>query len=118
MTEDHGLCDSDGTIEVTQGLELLLLAVAHHIVLLNGIQRLLLPLEFDDVWVRDDPLGEVPHRLLERGREQKHLAGFGQHPEKKNKNQWEERNLKLMCRSFILGYDWETLHTSRFNKEC
>lgn len=67
MAEDHGLCNSDGTIDVTQGLELLLFAVAHHVVLLNGVQCLLLPLQFDDVWVGDDPLGEVPHRLLERG---------------------------------------------------
>lgn len=82
MTEDHGLCDSDGTVDVTQGVELLLPAVAHHIVLLNGVQRLLLSLQFDDVRVGDDPLGEVPHRLLERCREQEHLAGFRQHPGK------------------------------------
>lgn len=80
MTEDHGLCDSDGTIDVTQGLELLLPAVTHDVILLNGVQRLLFPLQFDDVWVGDDSPGKVPHRLLERGREQEHLAGFGQHP--------------------------------------
>lgn len=82
MAEDHGLRDSDGTIDVTQGLELLLFAIAHHIVLLNSVQRLLFPLQFDDVWVRNDPLGEAPHRLLECGREQEHLADFGQHPGK------------------------------------
>lgn len=67
MAEDHGLCDSDGAVDVAQRVELLLLAVAHHVVLLDGVQRLLLPLQFDDVWVGDDPLGEVPHRLLECG---------------------------------------------------
>lgn len=66
MTEDHGLCDCDGAVDVTEGLKLLLLVVAQHVILLNGVQRLLLPLQFDDVWVRDDPCGEVPHRLLER----------------------------------------------------
>ncbi len=61
MAEDHGLGDGDGSVDVTKGLELLLPAVAQHVVLLDGIQRLLLSLQLDDVGVRHDALGEVPH---------------------------------------------------------
>lgn len=80
MAEDHGLSDGDGSVDVTQRLELLLLAVTQHVVLFDGVQRLLFPLQLDDVGVRHDALGEVPHRLLKRGREQQHLAVFRKHP--------------------------------------
>ena len=60
MAEDHGLGDGDGSVDVAEGLELLLLAGALHVVLLDGVQRLLLALQLDDVWVGDDALGEVP----------------------------------------------------------
>uniref|UniRef100_A0A3Q2QBT9 Uncharacterized protein n=1 Tax=Fundulus heteroclitus TaxID=8078 RepID=A0A3Q2QBT9_FUNHE len=59
VAEDHGLSDGDGSIDVTEGLELLLLAVAEHKVLLDGVQRLLLPLQLDDVGVGHDALGNV-----------------------------------------------------------
>lgn len=80
MAEDHGLGDGDGSIDVTQGLELLLLAVAQHIVLFDSIQRLLVSSQLDDVWVRHDALGEPPHCLFKSGGKQQHLAVFGQHP--------------------------------------
>ena len=74
VAEDHGLGDGDGSVDVAERLELLLLAGALHVVLLDGVQSLLLALQLDDVGVRDDALGEVPHRLLEGGREEQHLA--------------------------------------------
>lgn len=61
MAEDHGLSDGDGSVDVTQGLELLLLAVAQHVVLLDGVQRLLLPLQLDDIGVGHDAPREIPH---------------------------------------------------------
>lgn len=67
MAEDHGLGDRDGSIDVTEGLELLLPAVAQHIVLFDSVQCLLLSLQLDDVGVRHDALGKVPHRLFKCG---------------------------------------------------
>lgn len=67
MAEDHGLGDGDGSVDITEGLELLLLAVAQYIVLFDSIQRLLLSLQLDDVGVRHDALGEVPNCLFKRG---------------------------------------------------
>lgn len=67
MAEDHGLGNGDGSVDVTEGMELLLPAVAQHVVLFDGVQRLLLSLQLDDVGVRHDALGKVPHRLFKRG---------------------------------------------------
>lgn len=67
MAEDHGLGDGDGSVDVAQGLELLLLAVAQHEVLLDGVQCFLLSLQLDDVGVGHDALGEIPHRLFKCG---------------------------------------------------
>uniref|UniRef100_A0A2K6LTH6 Uncharacterized protein n=1 Tax=Rhinopithecus bieti TaxID=61621 RepID=A0A2K6LTH6_RHIBE len=78
MAEDHGLSNGDGPIEVTQGLELLVSAAAQDIVLLDGVQGLFLPLQFDNVWVWDHFLGKLPHRVLKGGREKQHLAVPGQ----------------------------------------
>lgn len=44
MAEDHCLGNGDGSVDVTEGLEFLLLTVAQHIVLLDGIQRFFLSL--------------------------------------------------------------------------
>lgn len=88
MAKDHGLGDGDRTVDVAQGLELLLLAVAQHIVLLDGVQCFLLPLQFDNVGVGDDALGEIPHRLFKRGREEQHLARCGKHPGVKGRKKW------------------------------
>lgn len=60
MAEDHGLCDGDGAIDVADGSELVLLIVALHVVLLDGVQGLLFTLELDDVGLRDDPFGKRP----------------------------------------------------------
>uniref|UniRef100_A0A8C9QEE1 Uncharacterized protein n=1 Tax=Spermophilus dauricus TaxID=99837 RepID=A0A8C9QEE1_SPEDA len=80
MAEDHGLCDGDGPIQVAQGLELLISVIAQDIILLNGVQCLLLTLQFDNVGVWDHFLGKLPHRVFKGGREKQHLAVPGQHP--------------------------------------
>uniref|UniRef100_A0AAY4D9C5 Uncharacterized protein n=1 Tax=Denticeps clupeoides TaxID=299321 RepID=A0AAY4D9C5_9TELE len=80
VAEDHGLGDGDGTIDVAQCLELLLLAVAVDVILLDCVQGLLLPFQFDDVGFGDYSLGKVPHALLKRGGKQQHLTVLGQHP--------------------------------------
>lgn len=67
MAEDHGLGDGDSSVDVTERLELLLPAVAQHIVLFDGIQSLLLSLQLDDVGFRHNALGKVPHGLFKCG---------------------------------------------------
>uniref|UniRef100_A0A8C2E9Y3 Uncharacterized protein n=1 Tax=Cyprinus carpio TaxID=7962 RepID=A0A8C2E9Y3_CYPCA len=62
VAEDHGLCDSNGSVDVAQSLEFLLLAVSF-----------LLTLQFNDVGLGNYPLCEVPHGVLKCGREQQHL---------------------------------------------
>ena len=44
MAEDHGLSNGDGPVDITQGLELLVSAVAQDVILLDGVQCLLLTL--------------------------------------------------------------------------
>uniref|UniRef100_A0A2K6FHH6 Uncharacterized protein n=1 Tax=Propithecus coquereli TaxID=379532 RepID=A0A2K6FHH6_PROCO len=80
MAEDHGLSNRDGPVQVTQGLELLVSAAAQDIILLDGVQGLLLTLQFDNVWLRDHFLGKLPHGVFKCGREKQHLAVPGQHP--------------------------------------
>uniref|UniRef100_A0A8C9J8Q5 Uncharacterized protein n=1 Tax=Panthera tigris altaica TaxID=74533 RepID=A0A8C9J8Q5_PANTA len=80
VAEDHGLSNGDGPVEVTQGLELLISVTAQDVILLDGVQRLLLTLQFDNVWVWDHFLGKFPHRVFKGGREKQHLAVPGQHP--------------------------------------
>uniref|UniRef100_A0A8D1PE74 Uncharacterized protein n=1 Tax=Sus scrofa TaxID=9823 RepID=A0A8D1PE74_PIG len=80
MAEDHGLSNGDGSVQVTQGLELLVSVIAQDIILLDGVQCLLLTLQFDDIWVWDHFLGKLPDRVFEGGREKQHLAVPGQHP--------------------------------------
>uniref|UniRef100_A0A8C6JRQ3 Uncharacterized protein n=1 Tax=Melopsittacus undulatus TaxID=13146 RepID=A0A8C6JRQ3_MELUD len=67
VAEDHGLGNGDCTIDVTESLELLISVTAQNIVLLNSVQSLLLSLQFDDVWVRNNFL------------KQQHLAVPGEH---------------------------------------
>ena len=80
MAEDHGLSNGDGPIDITQGLELLVSAVAQDVILLDGVQCLLLTLQFDDVRVGHHFLGKFPDRVFKGGREKQHLAVPGQHP--------------------------------------
>lgn len=61
MAEDHGLSNGDGPVEVTQGLELLVSVIAQDVILLDGVQCLLLPLQLDNVWVWDHFLGKFPY---------------------------------------------------------
>uniref|UniRef100_A0A3B4ZNI0 Uncharacterized protein n=1 Tax=Stegastes partitus TaxID=144197 RepID=A0A3B4ZNI0_9TELE len=70
MAEDHGLSDGDGSIDVTESLELLLLAVAQHVVLFDGIQCLFFSLQLDDVGIWHNALSK------------QHLAVFRKHPHK------------------------------------
>uniref|UniRef100_A0A8C4W4Z0 Uncharacterized protein n=1 Tax=Gopherus evgoodei TaxID=1825980 RepID=A0A8C4W4Z0_9SAUR len=77
MTEDHGLGNGDGSIYITESLELLPSIITQNIVLLDGVQRLLLSLQFDDVGVRNNFLGKFPHRIFKGGRKQEHLAISG-----------------------------------------
>uniref|UniRef100_A0A452F713 Uncharacterized protein n=1 Tax=Capra hircus TaxID=9925 RepID=A0A452F713_CAPHI len=80
MAEDHGLSNGDGPVDITQGLELLISAVAQDVILLDGVQCLLLTLQFDDVRVGHYFLGKFPDRVFKGGREKQHLAVPGQHP--------------------------------------
>uniref|UniRef100_A0A3B3ZTA6 Uncharacterized protein n=1 Tax=Periophthalmus magnuspinnatus TaxID=409849 RepID=A0A3B3ZTA6_9GOBI len=62
MAKDHGLCNGEAGIQVTQGGELVLLLGANHIELFDCIQRLLLALQSDDVGFRDHALCKPPYR--------------------------------------------------------
>uniref|UniRef100_A0A8C3IGR5 Uncharacterized protein n=1 Tax=Chrysemys picta bellii TaxID=8478 RepID=A0A8C3IGR5_CHRPI len=64
MTEDHGLGNGDGSIYITESLELLISIITQNIVLLNGVQCLLLSLQFDDVGVGNNFLGKFPYRIF------------------------------------------------------
>lgn len=61
MAEDHGLGNGDGTVDVTESLELLISVIAQDIILLYSVQSLLLSLQFDDVWVWNNFLSKFPH---------------------------------------------------------
>lgn len=67
VAEDHGLRNCDGAIDVAEGMEFLLTAVAQDVILLDGVQSLFLPLQLDDVGVGDNFLGKLPHRVFKRG---------------------------------------------------
>uniref|UniRef100_A0A8C3DHB9 Uncharacterized protein n=1 Tax=Corvus moneduloides TaxID=1196302 RepID=A0A8C3DHB9_CORMO len=64
VAEDHGLGDGDGAVDVTEGPELLISVIAQNVILLDGVQGLLLALQFDNVWVRNNFLSKLPHRIL------------------------------------------------------
>lgn len=64
MAEDHGLGDGDGAVDVTESPELLISVIAQNIILLDGVQGLLLALQFDNVRVRNNFLSKLPHRIL------------------------------------------------------
>uniref|UniRef100_A0A4W6FNY5 Uncharacterized protein n=1 Tax=Lates calcarifer TaxID=8187 RepID=A0A4W6FNY5_LATCA len=50
MAEDHGLCNGEASVQIAERCELVLLLLAEHVKLLDGVQRLLLALQPDDVW--------------------------------------------------------------------
>lgn len=64
MAKDHGLGNGDSAIDITESLELLISVIAQNIILLNSVQRLLFSLQLDNVWVRNNFLSELPHRIL------------------------------------------------------
>uniref|UniRef100_A0A3Q3F4K7 Uncharacterized protein n=1 Tax=Labrus bergylta TaxID=56723 RepID=A0A3Q3F4K7_9LABR len=74
MAEDHGLCDGEAAVQITESRELVLLLPTEHIELLDGVQRLLLAFQPDDIWLRNHLLCKPPHRVLEGGREKEHLT--------------------------------------------
>uniref|UniRef100_A0A3Q1CSP6 Uncharacterized protein n=1 Tax=Amphiprion ocellaris TaxID=80972 RepID=A0A3Q1CSP6_AMPOC len=74
MAEDHGLCYGKTPIQVTEGCELFVLVLTVHIELFNVIQRLLFPLQLDDIGVRNHSLCKPPHRVLKGCREKEHLT--------------------------------------------
>lgn len=67
MAEDHGLGNGDCAVDVTESLELLVSVIAQDIILLNRVQCLLLSLQFDNVWVRNNFLSKLPHGILKSG---------------------------------------------------
>lgn len=79
MAEDHGLGNGDGPVDVTESPELLISVTAQNVILLDGVQGLLLTLQFDNVWIRNNFLSKFPHRILESGWKQEHLAVPGEH---------------------------------------
>lgn len=78
MAEDHGLCDGEAAVQIAERRELVLLLLAQHVELLDRVQRLLLALQPDDVWVGNHLLRKPPHRVLKGGGEQEHLTVPGQ----------------------------------------
>uniref|UniRef100_A0A8C3UZL0 Uncharacterized protein n=1 Tax=Catharus ustulatus TaxID=91951 RepID=A0A8C3UZL0_CATUS len=50
MAEDHGLGNGDGAVDVAESPELLISVTAQNVILLDGVQGLLLTLQFDNVW--------------------------------------------------------------------
>ncbi|KAG9268997.1 hypothetical protein AMEX_G15970, partial [Astyanax mexicanus] len=79
VAEDNGLSDSHRPVQITHSRELVLLVSAENVILLYVVQRLLLPLQSDDVRIGNDSLSETPHGLLERGGEEQHVTVFRQH---------------------------------------
>uniref|UniRef100_A0A8C4JVB8 Uncharacterized protein n=1 Tax=Dromaius novaehollandiae TaxID=8790 RepID=A0A8C4JVB8_DRONO len=67
MTEDHGLGNGDSAVDITESLELFVSVIAQNVVLLNSVQCFLLSLQFDNVWIRNNFLSKLPHRILKSG---------------------------------------------------
>lgn len=78
VAEDHCLCNGECPIQITQGCELVLFVLTDDIELLDGVQRLLLTLQPDDVWIWNNRLGKPPHGLLKSCGEEEHLAFLGE----------------------------------------
>ena len=78
MTEDDGLANGKGSIDVGDGLVLGILVSAFHIILLDVIQALFVSSQTDRHRVLDDGLGKVHHVLVVSGREEHHLAVWRQ----------------------------------------
>lgn len=74
MAKDHSLSNSQAAIQITQGCELLLLISTQNIKLFDGVQRLFLPSQPDDIWVGNHSLCKLPHRVLKGCREKQHLT--------------------------------------------
>ena len=74
MTEDHGLANGDGSVDVRESLELLVLTVTVDVVLFDVGQRLFLSSQSDQYWVGHDRLRKLHHFGIVRRREEQHLA--------------------------------------------
>uniref|UniRef100_A0A8C4JNP5 Uncharacterized protein n=1 Tax=Dromaius novaehollandiae TaxID=8790 RepID=A0A8C4JNP5_DRONO len=77
MAEDDGLADGDAAVDVAQGPVLGHAVLAHQVVLPHGAEGQLLLAQLDDDGGADELRGERPHRRLEGGREEQHLAALG-----------------------------------------
>uniref|UniRef100_A0A803Y109 Uncharacterized protein n=1 Tax=Meleagris gallopavo TaxID=9103 RepID=A0A803Y109_MELGA len=80
VAEDHGLGNGDSTIDITESTELLISAIAQNVILLNSVQRLLLSLQLDNVWVRNNFLSKFPHRILKSGTNHGKIKGIHRCP--------------------------------------
>lgn len=78
VAEDHGLCDGEGAVQITECCELVLLVLTEDVELLDGVQCLLFALQPDDVWIWHNSLCKPPHRFLKSCREEEHLTVLGQ----------------------------------------
>uniref|UniRef100_G3W1Y5 Uncharacterized protein n=1 Tax=Sarcophilus harrisii TaxID=9305 RepID=G3W1Y5_SARHA len=103
MTEDHGLSNCDGPIEITKGLKLLISIIAHHIILFNGVQCLFFSFQFDDIWVWDNFSCKFPHRIFKGSREKQHLTILREHPKRQRPIPLDTDTLILMA---LRGYHY------------
>lgn len=77
-TEDHGLPDGNGAVDVGQGSELVFHRAAVDVELLDVVQTLLFSPQSDDHRIWHNGFGEVHHTGVVGGREQEHLARLAQ----------------------------------------
>uniref|UniRef100_A0A3Q2QG48 Uncharacterized protein n=1 Tax=Fundulus heteroclitus TaxID=8078 RepID=A0A3Q2QG48_FUNHE len=80
MTEDHCLCNSQAAVQIAERCELVLLIPTKHVELFDGVQRLLLSFQSDDIRLCDHSLSKIHHRVLKGRREEQHLTAFTENP--------------------------------------
>lgn len=74
MAEDDGLCDGEGGVKITQRFKFVLLVLTDNVELLDVVQRLLFTSQPNDIWIGNNLLCKLPHRVLKGGGEKEHLA--------------------------------------------
>ena len=72
--DDDGLAYGDATVNVAESLVLVFPVPAQHVVLSDVVQGQLLFSSLDNIGVRNDSLGKLPHRVFKGRRKQEHLA--------------------------------------------
>lgn len=78
VTEDDGLSNGDGLVEIGQGIELPLLLLDRNVKLLDTLEGEFVLLDKDADWVTHELLGHLEHVLGHRGRKQNNLGGLRQ----------------------------------------